>query len=128
MARAAKAQQLPAEQPADQPVAPISKGAPLGNNNRQRPYYFSMRRALARAGNGDMRKGLDKLTSKVVKTAMNERSEDFMRAQVVVRDTLDGKPRSQAEQEPIAPGGGFVGLAITVAGQANIQVNTGGKR
>lgn len=70
-----------------------SPGAPLGNQNARkgREWEQAIKRALARIGEGDFRRGLDRLADKLVKAAETDESA-FLRAIETVGDRIDGKP------------------------------------
>lgn len=133
MAKLKQPAETPAAQPPaiseNQPPAEKSKGgAPKGNKNAARPFYHSVRRALARYGDGDMRKGLDLVTSKLVGAALKN-TKHAVRSQLAIRDTLDGKLAEQ-EAAPVGEGQVFVGMQVVVAPGAtvNVQVNEKGAK
>lgn len=70
-------------------------GAPFGNNNAAKgnEWHLAIKRALARRGEGDYRKGLDKLAEKVVEAA----EEGDTKAWQDIADRFDGKPKQQTE-------------------------------
>lgn len=70
-------------------------GAPIGNDNAARgnEWHLAIKRALARRGEGDYRKGLDKLAEKVVDAA----EEGDTKAWQDIADRFDGKPKQQTE-------------------------------
>lgn len=70
-------------------------GPPLGNDNAARgnEWHLAIKRALARKGEGDYRRGLDKLADKVVEAAASGDG----RAWQDIADRFDGKPRQSIE-------------------------------
>lgn len=88
-------------------------GAPLGNNNRVKgdEWTQAIKRALARRGGGDYRKGLDILASRLVKTA-EEDDVAYMKAIESVGDRIEGKVSQSVEHT--GEGGGPVITQVTL--------------
>lgn len=72
-------------------------GAPVGNQNgiKNRPWAESLKRALARAANGTVDKGLDKIADQVVSAAMGGEKDAWQE----IANRLDGKPTQQLDVE-----------------------------
>lgn len=70
-------------------------GAPEGNNNsaKGKEWHQAIKRALARRGEGDYRKGLDRIATKIVEAA----EEGDSKAWQDIADRFDGKPKQQTE-------------------------------
>lgn len=88
-------------------------GAPKGNTNavKGNEWHLAIKRALARRGEGDYRKGLDKLAEKVVDAA----EEGDSKAWQDIADRFDGKPKQAVElsENPENP----IGMALHNAQQ-----------
>lgn len=76
----------------------MESGAQPGNENaaKGREWTQAIKRALARRGEGDYRRGLDILADKLVKAAETDESA-FMKAIEAVGDRIEGKPKQTTE-------------------------------
>lgn len=73
------------------------RGAPIGNTNasKNRPWADALKRALARAANGKLDHGLDRIADRVVSAAMEGEKEAWQE----IANRLDGKPTQQLDVE-----------------------------
>ena len=75
-------------------------GAPLGNQNENKgkEWTLAIKRALARRGEGDYRRGLDLLADKLVKAAESDEAA-YMKAIEVVGDRIEGKATTMVQAQ-----------------------------
>lgn len=69
------------------------RGAPEGNENsaKGKDWTLAIKRALARRGEGDYRRGLDVLADRLIKAAESD-DNAYLRAIEAVGDRMEGKP------------------------------------
>lgn len=81
----------------------MERGAQVGNENsaKGKDWHLAVKRALARRGEGDYRKGLDKIAEKVVQAAV----DGDRAAWQDIADRFDGKAKQAVElsENPDAP-------------------------
>lgn len=92
----------------------MESGAQPGNENaaKGREWTQAIKRALARRGEGDYRRGLDLLADKLVRAAETDESA-WQKAIEAIGDRVEGKPRQIAELS--GPDGGAIPHSVTVS-------------